>query len=139
MRRAALLVVFILVSCDDGGTTPPPTCGANTCNEANAGGTCDDSSGAVVCACNEGYQGALCDGCEAGFAMSGGACLPATCAADTCNETAGGADYDVYKLQLSVVHDLDESVALQLGGWREVAGRNAGGGNALFGAFWLRF
>lgn len=93
-RSACVLVLFLLVSCDDGGTEPPPTCGASSCNETNAGGTCDDSSGSVVCTCNEGYEGTTCGACAGGFVMSGGACLPATCGGDTCNEGAGGGTCD---------------------------------------------
>jgi|GEM_PF-607388 len=95
-----LLVSVTISGCgDDGGTTDsgppiPPTCGANSCNESNGGGTCDDGSGAVVCTCNEGYQGPTCADCAGGFVPTDGACLPATCGADTCNESNSGGTCD---------------------------------------------
>ena len=42
---------------EEEGACLPELCGANTCNEANGGGSCDDSSGTAVCTCNEGYLG----------------------------------------------------------------------------------
>lgn len=86
LRAVLALVSIALASCDG----PPPQCGPNACNEANGGGTCDDASGSAVCACSEGYRGARCDACESGFVAAGGACLPATCGTDTCNESNGG-------------------------------------------------
>ncbi len=85
-RLLALVLVVLVASCD----SPPARCGAGACNAANGGGACDDSSGAAVCTCNAGYEGAGCDSCAAGFVANGGACLPATCGADTCNEENGG-------------------------------------------------
>lgn len=82
------------VACDGGGTTPPPTCGPNACNEAVGGGTCDDSTGRAVCTCNTGYAGAACRECASGFVARDGACFPASCGADSCNETHGGGTCD---------------------------------------------
>ncbi|MFH2009024.1 MAG: FG-GAP-like repeat-containing protein [bacterium] len=76
---------------DDGGV---PECGTNTCNEGVGGGSCDDSSGAVVCTCNEGYTGSGCDQCDDGYVEDGGACLPLLCGTDTCNEANGGGSCD---------------------------------------------
>ncbi len=50
-----------------------------------------------------------------------------------------GADYNLYRIQLSVVHDLTPHVALQVGVWRDMAGRNIALGNAAVAAIWLRF
>jgi hypothetical protein len=87
-----LLLVLCVIGCD--GAPAPAACTANVCNEANGGGTCDDTSGAAACACNAGYQGARCDQCAAGFTMDEGACLPASCGDDTCNEANGGGACD---------------------------------------------
>lgn len=89
-RLFAASLAALLASCDD----PSPACGPGACNEANGGGVCDDSSGAVVCTCNDGYDGARCDACAAGFLARDGACVPATCGADTCNEGNGGGSCD---------------------------------------------
>jgi hypothetical protein len=90
-----LVFCFVLVGCgDDDGPMAPATCGADACNESNGGGTCDDSGGTVVCTCNEGYRGARCADCASGFTETDGACLPATCGADTCNESNGGGTCD---------------------------------------------
>ena len=99
--RSSLLALSALsllaLACGDDDAPGPPTpasCTTDLCNEANGGGTCDDSSGMAVCTCNEGYQGALCDRCAAGFTPEAGACLPASCGADTCNEPNGGGTCD---------------------------------------------
>lgn len=55
------------------------------------------------------------------------------------NETNNGSDFDLYKVQFSGVYDVTPNVALQLGGYSEVAGRNINLGEALFTAVWLRF
>ncbi len=55
------------------------------------------------------------------------------------NNEPMGADYDIHRLQLSIVHDLTPSVSLQLGAFREYAGRNTALGNAVIAALWLRF
>jgi len=48
-------------------------------------------------------------------------------------------DYDLFKLQLSVVYDLTPTWSVQFGGYTEYAGRNTGAGNALLVALWTRF
>ena len=50
-----------------------------------------------------------------------------------------GSDYDLYRLQLSVVHDLTPHLAVQVGVWRDMAGRDIALGNAGILALWLRF
>lgn len=89
-RLFAASLAALLASCDG----PSPACAPGACNEANGGGVCDDGSGAVVCTCNDGYDGARCDACAAGFLARDGACVPATCGADTCNEGNGGGSCD---------------------------------------------
>jgi hypothetical protein len=83
-----------LAGCDGKEGPSPEGCGINTCNEANAGGTCDDSSGEAVCTCRAGYEGERCDRCAAGYTPQDGACLPETCQPDTCNESHGGGICD---------------------------------------------
>ncbi|NMC68971.1 MAG: hypothetical protein GYA57_02755, partial [Myxococcales bacterium] len=92
--RSALLPVFLVLSACDGGTTTPPTCGPNACNEAVGGGTCDDSTGRAVCTCRAGYAGTTCRDCADGYVARDGACFPATCGADSCNESHGGGTCD---------------------------------------------
>jgi hypothetical protein len=53
------------------GACLPVTCGPDTCNESNGGGSCDDASGRAVCTCNEGYMGPSCRSCEAGYHPDG--------------------------------------------------------------------
>lgn len=48
-------------------------------------------------------------------------------------------DYDLHKIQLSAVVDLDERFSLQLGGYKDIAGRNTGSGSALLAALWIKF
>ena len=48
-------------------------------------------------------------------------------------------NYDLYKVQLSVVYELTDSVRLQLGYVRDLAGRNTGAGEAALLAVWFRF
>ncbi|MCD6497206.1 MAG: VCBS repeat-containing protein [Deltaproteobacteria bacterium] len=71
------------ISCDEcasgyveqSGACLPVTCGQDDCNESHGGGTCDDSSGKVVCTCNAGYVGPVCSQCAAGYHPDGnGAC-----------------------------------------------------------------
>ncbi|MBI5533363.1 MAG: VCBS repeat-containing protein [Deltaproteobacteria bacterium] len=68
----------------------PPTCGVNSCNESNGGGTCSVVGGQVTCACNAGYSGATCTSCASGYTANAGACLPDKCGADSCNESHQG-------------------------------------------------
>jgi hypothetical protein len=48
-------------------------------------------------------------------------------------------NYDLYKVQLSIVYELTRSVRLQLGYLRDLAGRNTGAGEAALLAVWFRF
>jgi hypothetical protein len=71
----------------------PEGCGTASCS---GHGECDDSSGEVVCACEDGYAGARCEECESGYHREGGPsgglgeCVPDVdpCAPDPCD----GAD-----------------------------------------------
>jgi len=92
LTRIALFTLLVAAhGCgDDDGPAPPAGCLPSSCNAAVGGGTCDDATGAVVCTCNEGYRGPACGGCIAGYMQVDGACLPATCGADTCNESSSG-------------------------------------------------
>lgn len=54
-------------------------------------------------------------------------------------EQTSGTDFDRFKLQLSVVRALTDRLSLQVGGFREYAGRNTGLGNAGFVALWIDF
>jgi len=91
---AVAALAFASACDDDAERTEPATCGPNTCNELQGGGSCDDRSGAATCACATGYTGASCQDCAPTFAQVGGACLPATCGADTCNEAQLGGTCD---------------------------------------------
>jgi hypothetical protein len=55
------------------------------------------------------------------------------------NADPGGADYDMHRVQLSVVRDLAPRVSVQLGAFHELDGRNTALGTALVAALWLRF
>jgi hypothetical protein len=58
------------------------TCRADSCPD-NA--TCDDSTGVIVCECDEGYSGDDCDECAAGYHDDGGECVEDTsCRDNTC-------------------------------------------------------
>lgn len=48
-------------------------------------------------------------------------------------------NYDLTKLQLSALHSLSAGTQLQFGVQRPLAGRNTGGGSAVFVAAWWRF
>lgn len=48
-------------------------------------------------------------------------------------------NYDLTKLQLSALHSLPAGTQLQFGVQRPLAGRNTGGGSAVFVAAWWRF
>ena len=39
-------------------------------------GTCDDTSGVVICDCDTGYVGTYCDGCDTGYHWADGICTP---------------------------------------------------------------
>ncbi|MEZ5894197.1 MAG: hypothetical protein R3C58_13770 [Parvularculaceae bacterium] len=55
------------------------------------------------------------------------------------NEDLGGADYDIVKLQSSLVARLTQRMAVQAGASKEVAGRNLARGHAFFIGFWSAF
>jgi len=67
-----------------GACVADTTCGANTCS---GHGTCDDTTGALVCTCDAGYTGDFCEGCAAGYHDDGaGACVAdTTCGLNTCS------------------------------------------------------
>ncbi len=60
-------------------------------------GSCDDSSGTVICSCYDGYTGTYCDACDNGYHESGADCVedeecPRTnvCSGNgTCNDSTG--------------------------------------------------
>lgn len=57
----------------------------------------------------------------------------------TQRQSAGPENFDLYKAQLSILHDLPRGRSVQLGGFNEYAGRNTGAGNGLFVTLWSRF
>jgi hypothetical protein len=58
-------------------------------NQCGVHGTCNDSTGLIVCACSPGYAGNRCDLCAAGFHLEGGSCvLNEQCQADSCAASA---------------------------------------------------
>ncbi|MEZ4461771.1 MAG: hypothetical protein R3E66_19020 [bacterium] len=62
-------------------------CGANSCS---GNGTCDDSSGTIVCQCDTGYDGTTCDACDAlaGYHPDGaGGCTMDVCLPNPCTTT----------------------------------------------------
>ncbi len=72
-------------------------CEADSCSGY---GTCDDSTGVVTCACDEGYEGRQCETCSSGYQDNDadGACLPgcATSGLDcgthgSCDDSGGEA------------------------------------------------
>lgn len=73
--------------------TCEPACVMASCGE---NGTCDDTSGSIICACDAEYDGDACGQCADGFqdGDGDGECAPA-CAEDscsghgTCNDTSG--------------------------------------------------
>lgn len=48
-------------------------------------------------------------------------------------------NYELAKLQLTVVYDWSEAVSLQLGGFGHVRSRNTGGGGGMLASVWYRF
>ncbi len=83
---------------DDGGQcVRDEVCLENTCSHH---GSCEDSTGVVVCTCDVGYEGEFCDTCDAGYQDNDrdGTCLPncVTSSLDcgphgTCDESSGTA------------------------------------------------
>ncbi|MDY0005022.1 MAG: FG-GAP-like repeat-containing protein, partial [Polyangia bacterium] len=93
-----------------GGSCLPASCGPNSCNEDNLGGACDDSTGLILCSCNEGYLGPRCDLCEAGWHPEGnGACTRD--ATSACAPMAGGGSGPVQAptLRLTLPASWDEN------------------------------
>lgn len=87
--------------CDDGYHADPEddavcvvdaACGGDSC-PANA--SCDDTGGIVTCTCNEGWDGAECGQCAAGYHDDGGDCVEdtecgaSTCSNGTCDDSSG--------------------------------------------------
>ena len=65
-------------------------CGSSSekCKEdsCNYHGTCDDSTGEIVCTCDTGYAGEYCGECDTGYHDEDGECVEdETCAEDSCN------------------------------------------------------
>jgi len=80
----AVLLGGLIGGCD------PSTTGGEGCDDRAAcsyHGTCDDSSGEVVCTCEVGYTGDRCDECAEGFVLDGpNQCGPSVpCLPETCN------------------------------------------------------
>ncbi len=82
---------------NDGNGTCFPDCATSGLDCGNHG-TCDDSGGTAVCACDVGYVGAACEACAAGFQDNDGdgSCLPDCSAQDcsghgTCDDSGGTA------------------------------------------------
>ncbi len=76
-----LLSMFLTSGCGhDSGSSK---CQADSCF---GHGTCDDSSGMVLCQCKQGYDGLRCTNCAAGFHAKNGRCvLDNSCDAYTCS------------------------------------------------------
>ncbi|GAB0114130.1 hypothetical protein [Acidisoma sp. C75] len=51
----------------------------------------------------------------------------------------GQPDYNLYRMEISLVHDLTPHVAVQFGAWHDLGGRDISLGNAGVLALWLRF
>ena len=69
---------------DDRLAQPDAACGADSCS---GHGQCDDSSGVVICTCDEGYQGEACDACAAGYHDDGmGGCTTDPCLPNPCTD-----------------------------------------------------
>jgi hypothetical protein len=59
------------------------SCQADSCS---GHGTCDDSTGAIVCTCEAGYAGESCDACAAGYHRDGQVCvLDTECGPNSCS------------------------------------------------------
>lgn len=83
---------------NDGDGVCAPGCDSDT--SCGARGTCDDTLGVILCACETGYEGRLCDTCVVGYQDNDGdgVCAP-DCATQgslcgtqgTCQDTSGEA------------------------------------------------
>lgn len=51
----------------------------------------------------------------------------------------GQPDYNLYRVELSVVHELTPHIAVQIGAWHDAGGRDISLGNAGIVALWFRF
>ncbi len=68
---------------DQGMCIQDQLCLANTCS---GHGTCNDSSGVVVCTCYQGHAGDYCETCAAGYHDESGTCVAdETCNAGSCS------------------------------------------------------
>lgn len=52
---------------------------------------------------------------------------------------SSGDDYNLYKLQLSLLYRLNDTLTLQGGAFSHLGGRNTGGGGGMMLALWKRF
>jgi hypothetical protein len=57
----------------------------------------------------------------------------------TRGDGTAGAAYDLLKLRISAVRNLNQHTAIELGYWRDLAGRRVGLGDSVFLSCWLRF
>ena len=75
--------------CADGYHREGVDCVVNEVCEASScsgHGTCDDTTGIVVCSCEEGYGGDYCESCAGGYHDEGGVCVQdETCMANSCS------------------------------------------------------
>jgi len=88
---ASLLCAALLLACGNETTSAaepaPKTCEPTTCEK---GGTCDDSTGALLCLCSRGYEGNRCQFCAEGYEDDGqGNCLRACEAGFQDNDSDG--------------------------------------------------
>jgi hypothetical protein len=78
MRTIKTLVLCALAAC----TAPTEPCPASYCSNR---GECTSQTSTPICACDTGYEGAVCERCAAGFHREGESCaVDTTCAEDTC-------------------------------------------------------
>jgi len=78
-----ILTTSLMVSSCSDSDPAGETCAPDTCNSH---GSCDDSSGSVVCTCDAGYAGTFCDDCSDDYHAEGDACVPdELCEAGSCS------------------------------------------------------
>lgn len=76
---------------DTGSTGTPDACEPDPCDH----GTCTPEGDGFACACEPGWAGELCDGCDAGFVLSGTECIAVTsCDENPCGMGASCMDED---------------------------------------------